>query len=107
MSKKSIISETKAYHKLIKTIISKRTPVSLQEKSEQFFQNLMDYLEEKEGEEKDSLYNNIPSVERNLEFLMTKFTNNPTKAQKDSIKESVDNVANSLDKLYIDEINKK
>jgi len=60
--------------------------------------------EKSEKNADDTLHNNIPSVKRNLEFLLTKFTNNPTAIQKDNLKVSNKIYVEYLDILYKKEI---
>lgn len=108
MSKKRLIDEAKAIQKMITPFLNANNAhFPIQEKTENFFKNLIRFLEkegEKEKNEPDSLYNNIPTVKRNLEYLATKFT----KDKKD-IRESKEykNIVETLDAIFSREIEKK
>ena len=89
MDKKSLSSETRAFEKIIKGVIkASNMNFPIQEQTDNFFKKLLDFLDDnnENNKDEDTLYNNIPTVDRNLEFLMTKFTKNPTESQKDNVK---------------------
>ena len=110
MNKKQLIKETKAFQKTMQGILSvpSGVPYPIKEKANEFFSKLLDYLEDEGKSEEDTkLHNDMPSIKRNLEFLMNKFTNNPTDNQKENIKESKKQLFKSLDTLYNVEVKKK
>jgi hypothetical protein len=105
LSKKQLLDECKAVHKFILPYLSTlNSPITLKEKADNFFQNLMQYLgdageatEDMEKEvKKDGLHNNTASTERNIEFLTKKFG-----------KESPSDIKESLEEIYKKEIKKK
>jgi len=108
MDRKRLIDEAKAIQKMIKPFLNANNAhFPIQEKAENFFKNLIKFLEkegEKENGESESLYNNIPTVKRNLEYLTTKFTKN-----KEDIKESKEykGIVEVLDVIFNKEIEKK
>jgi len=110
LNKKQLIKETKAFQKTMQGILSvpSGVPYPIKEKANEFFSKLLDYLEDEGGSDGDTkLHNNMPSIKRNLEFLMGKFTNKPTDRQKENIKESKKQLFKSLNALYDIEIKKK
>jgi hypothetical protein len=81
----------------------------LKEKSENFFKNLINFLETDETQDDiDKQYNNHPqTLKKNLEFLMDKFTNNPTKQQEENIKEFNSNIVKSFNLIFLEEVKRK
>ena len=110
MSKKELANDAKTIGKLTKKAFSV-LPINLpiKEKTDNFFKELENFLETGETEENvEDRFNNHPqTLKKNLEFLMRKFTNNPTKNQLENIKESVNAILEALDLKLIEELKKK
>jgi len=94
---KNLIAEAKAVRKLLKGVLAANNQqLPIKEKVDSFFQNLLNNLEGSEdikadhiGWENDGLHNTIPSTSRNLQFLLTKFTNKATDSQKSNLEEKL------------------
>jgi RecG-like helicase len=104
LTKQQIIEEAKAVKSIMRPVMSAtNTMFPIKEKFDNFFTKLLSFLQdenEEEGKENKSLYNNIPSADRNLEFLLTKFTKEPTDMQK----ETATSIQESLEDLFGKEI---
>lgn len=110
MNKKELTSDAKAVGKLIQGVLSATNMnLPLKEKSDNFFKNLISFLETDETQEDvDNKFNNQPqTIKKNLEFLMDKFTNSPTKQQEENIKESTSNMFENLNFIFSEEVKRK
>ena len=95
---KNLISEAVAVRKLLKGILAAtNAQLPIKEKVDTFFQKLINNLEGTDdikadhlGWENDGLHNTIPSTDRNLEFLATKFAGKPTDRQKANLEEKIE-----------------
>lgn len=110
MSRKKLADDAKTIGKLTKKALSVlNMNVPIKEKTDNFFKELDNFLENEETEENiEDRFNNHPqTLKKNLEFLMKKFTNNPTKNQLEEIKESINSIIDNLDKKLLFEMRKK
>jgi translation elongation factor EF-G len=110
MSKKQLANDAKTVGKLTKKAFSAlNMNVPIKEKTDNFFKELENFLENGETEEavEDKFNNHPQTLKKNLEFLMKRFTNNPTKNQLENIKESAKVMLELLDKKLQEEIKKK
>jgi len=110
MNKKELTSDAKAVGKLTTRLMSATNiNVPLKEKTDNFFKNLINYLENDETEEDiENRFNNHPqTLKKNLQFLMKRFTNVPTKNQLENIKESMIPILENLNNICLLELEKK
>lgn len=112
MDNKKLSAEVKAFRKMIQGILdANNVNFPIKEQSNLLLQKILDVLEKGKDEESlkqtDTLHNNIPSTDRNLEYLTTLFTKTPCKDQVLPSTTIDEQIFKKLDRCLIKELIKK
>lgn len=109
-NKKQLLDETKQVKKFLQPFLSaSNVQFPLKEKTNNFFDKLMKFLDDNtEEDDVDDKFNNQPTtIKHNLEYLIKKFTKEPVELENRKELEENKEVKTVLNKLYENEIKDK